>query len=808
MEARLVHAATRLDTRVGPENAPGAVQLRSEQARVFADFATYLTDIATRPACGPVRPFCRIIQPPRTGKTVVAGHIIDRAGLTATFIVPTRTLVEQTVRELRRQLPGVKIGSYYGEVKRVVEHGVNVVTYAMLQKSGRHGELPQPICTAGLVLVDEAHHAMTPARTALLQQAFDPLAIRIALTATPDFDEERALCRFFPDLVHEITLEEALELELLAPLRVWVAEVDADASSVRFISDDYDFETLGRLMSTAPFFRAVEVFRYDPDNQDRACLIACASRQQAYDLYQYLCQHRPAGRPAPRLILGDTAPDKRRSRLEQFERGEIDTLIQVGVLIEGWNAPRCKLLLDLAPSASRVRATQKYFRVMTRHAGAEARIFVLLPRDLPSLPVVPMELFGRSLTEYECGQVIGGGDDPGAGVAPIQRLAGTPVEGVHLRKRIVLTARLEKPALDPGRRDDVRAVIASCPDFDPAVPCGLHRFRGLLFQHPLFFGRGEFLLRWLGVSARRDQYHALLDRLYPEHAADRMLAQEQEAYRDAWCAADREHFEQALVGEPTSEACGPEEPFASTWRALTGVIETSPESAEDLLIQREREAVVGDLVEQLPVRKRRMVIARFGLFGQPEGTLEQVGALEDISRERVRSIVSLALRRLYKLMLRPEYREVFGLLTRQEQRERAQEDAAQRLVERPEAAAGAAPEADEAPFVDVDGYYRPEAWEVPCVRERIRRVRRVAFLRMVRHGVLHIDYGAQVTPCGRAVADRRAVVIEPAQLYGGQLPRARLCGACLTNRRTEVAAEMALLEAQLGVRARGRAERA
>lgn len=791
MDERLVRAAGRL---LEPPALPGAWALRHEQARVFDDFATYLTDLATRPPGQQGPPFCRIVQPPRTGKTVVAGHIIDRTGLTATFIVPTRTLLEQTVRELSRQLPGVAIGSYYGEVKQVARHGVNVVTYAMLQKSGKEGQLPRTIRDAALVLVDEAHHAMSPARMAHLRQAFDPLAVRVALTATPDYDEERTLCRHFPDLVHEITLEEALDLELLAPLRVWVAEVDADASRVRFLASDYDLETLGRLMSTAPFFRAAEVFRYHPDSAALPCLIACASRQQAHDLHQYLAVHRPAGRPAPRLVLGDTPPDERRCVLDLFERGEIDTLIQVGVLVEGWNSPRCKLLLDLAPSASRVRATQKYFRVMTRHAGAEARIFVLLPRDLPALPILPMELFGRSLDAYECGALVGRDEAAGAGSPPLDRLTATPVEGVHLRKRIVLEARLEKPALDPRRLDDVRAVLASNPAFDPEEPPAMPRFRGLLFQHRLFFGRGDFLLRWLGGRFRREDYAAFLARLYPGTGADHLLlAEDGTCHRDIWCAADREHFEAALLDARRSEGWQPEEPFPSTYRALTGAPTATSESPEDLLLSRELATVVETLISHLPKRKRRILIARFGLGGQPPCTLDELGALEDICRERARSLVATALRTLRKVVLRPELREYFGPLTREVQVERARKDAAARLAESRVAETEAS---DEERIVDIDGRYRADAWDHENLRPVIRRVRRVAFVRLAHAGTLHIDHGALVTPCGRMVASAWTIEVTAEAFYRGRVP-GPLCGTCMALRRPEVAAEMAALEARL-----------
>jgi superfamily II DNA or RNA helicase len=395
MEARLVRGAGRIVRDAAPGDGPPA--LRDEQARVFADFATYLTDVATRPPAEQRPPFCRIILPPRTGKTAVAGHIIDRSSLTAAFIVPTRALLDQTMRELALWVPGVAIGSYSGERQSVVDHGVNVVTYAMLQTHA--AALPPELRRSALVFVDEAHHAMTPSRSAILAHAFDPLALRVALTATPNYDSERRLVHYFPELIHEITLEEALALDLLAPLRVWVAEVDADGSRVRFVAGDFHVDDLGRLMSSAPFFRAVEVFRYDPENAHRPCLVACASRQQAHDRFQYLRRHRPRSSSPPVLVLGDTPREHRERALAAFERGRVDTIIQVGVLLEGWSSPRCKLLLDLAPSVSRVRATQKYFRVMTRHRDEEARIVVLkllcrLPRRKRRMLIHYFGLFG------------------------------------------------------------------------------------------------------------------------------------------------------------------------------------------------------------------------------------------------------------------------------------------------------------------------------------------------------------------------------------------------------------------------------
>lgn len=693
METRLALGASRICH--ARESAAIASALRADQDRVFADFATYLTDVATRPPAEQRAPFCRIILPPRTGKTVVAGHIIDRAELAATFIVPTRTLLEQTVRELARQVPGVKIGSYGGGHDHVVAHGVNVTTYAMLHAHA--ATLPVELRRAALVFVDEAHHAMTAARSTLLATAFDRLAVRVALTATPDYNAERRLERYFPDLVHEVTLEEAIALGLLAPLRAWVVEVDADASRVRFVAGDYESEGLGRLMSTAPFFRAVELFRYDPDNAHRPCLIACGSRQQAHDLWRYLRSHRPAGTRSPALVLGDTPRAVRERLLARFESGAIDTLIQVGVLIEGWSSPRCKLLLDLAPSTSRVRATQKYFRVMTRDGDAQARIVVLLPTNLPAAPVLPIDLFG-ALPDFVHGRLVEGAIDGGRADELVEN-ARTPIAGVTLASRIVASDAIVRPALDPGSTADVRAVLASCPEFEAAT-CGLGKFVTLMFRHPQFGGRGDFLLRWLRVPITREGFERLIAGLYPDAAADRIFAQHGERYVDGSCSADRERLSRAIARP--SKTGGPEEPFATAWRAISGGCPSRADSPETRWIARTEIARLLDLLPRLKSRRRMVVVRYFGLFGRRPCTFAQLAERAQVSISRIGQILSRALRDLRRWYAQAETDE--RLLAGPSDRTLAQ--AADR-----QAAAFAAAQAERARHLDRVFANADHAWE-------------------------------------------------------------------------------------------------
>lgn len=645
MRERLQRARDRMHA-PGRPRLSAAYSLRADQAKVFEFFTEYLTNRSNGPGVGESAGFCRIVLPPRIGKTVLAAEIIGRSGLTATIVVPTRTLIQQTRQLLSEMLPDTLIGVLSGEERCVVTHGVNVTTYSMLQRLGAMS-VPDPLRQSALVFVDEAHRAMTNSRMALLRDTFDRDALRVALTATPDYDTERRLCRFFPDLIHEISLGEAFKLRLLAPARVWVAEVDHAGSVVELVAGDYQRDTLGRLMSAAPFFKATQLFRYAQGNKEKAALLCCSTRQQAYDLRQYLEAHRPLGTPAPLLLLGETPRDEREQALARFEAGEIDTLIQVGVLIEGWSSPRCKLLIDLAPSVSRVRATQKYFRAMTRWGDQEAHIYVLLPRDLPELPTLPTDLFGTPVGGYLAGTLLGEPDPEGGEKRPLRNYLSTPVAGVRLRQRILLSVELKRPNLRRGDRVGVERVLLGCPDFDPAKPPSRYRFRAMLFRHPLFTGRGEALLEWLGFPTDEAGYLRFLCFSCPNAVGARFLLDfgpGEHSICERSCEEDIEHLERAIVRKQSRSA----DRLAAfdSLRILSGNKATKFHTPLDGILTAEHLAQPSLWMRSLKPRLLSVIERRFGLHGESPSTLEQIGFQEDVSANRARQIEARAFRNL------------------------------------------------------------------------------------------------------------------------------------------------------------------
>lgn len=595
------------------------VTLRTEQTNVFTDAAAFLREASEFSDDADGCPYGRIILPPRTGKTVIAGFLVRDAQLHSLVIVPSCTLVEQTAARLGEILPPELIGVYDKDAKRPVANGVNVTTYAMLQTMVRENRgIPRAFRSAALIFADEAHHAMTASRYGFLQKIFDPRAVRIALTATPDYGAERTLNRFFPELVHELTMVEAVELGLLAPLRYWLGEVDVDASRVKVLGEDFDDGELGRVMSAAPFFEAARRFRYHPDNVKRPALITCKSRAQAIALRHYLAGRRGNHAPEPKLVLGDT-PD-REEILRDFAEGRCDTLVCVHVLIEGWDAPRCKLLIDLAPSLSRVRAMQKFCRVLTKYGNREARIFCLVPHGLSYMPLSPLEVLGFTAHAYRSGDLIDGlkrtrvaADQPQS-LPPI-----IPVDRVRLVQDIHASYMVRKPLLSRSDMEATGRILRSHETYNAYRPWNHYRFKRLMFRHKLFSGTGAELLGYLGIPNTHEAYTFFIEQAlgielqtghgryrYRQTAASLRLREENDEYG---------RVQDAFDGPP--ECAAQHLNAENAWRALGGAVEVQP-TPEDIAEARDLLGFMRKLVPRLTPIESRVMRWRFPLL-EPDG---------------------------------------------------------------------------------------------------------------------------------------------------------------------------------------------
>ncbi len=595
------------------------------------------------------------------------------------FITTTLVLAEQAKQEFLDKCPNIPVGILTGDEKELPESGILVTTYQMLHALKAQGTFPQTLKDAALVFADEAHHAMTAKRSGLLRDIFSPFAVRIALTATPDYDELRTLANVFPNLIHEMTIQEGVRLGLLAKTHAFTVPVDIGKADVHIVGGDYDQGTLGDFLSHASLLKAATMARYDLLFRSLPALVSCSSRAQAEIVCTWMSQHSPDGSPEPCLVLGNTNPQQRKRLLTEYDEGTRDTIINVGVLIEGWNAPRCKLLIDLAPSLSLVRSAQKYARVMTKNGEQEANIVVLFPHNLIRQPILPMEVFGPGID------------------ASWERIVEheTEIHTVKKRERPHLLRRMHdagirvliseasvdwekmytvdgSPTTMTGKAD-MRNIVRSS-GFLSSFHLGFRgygQFLNTRFVLDRIMVRGSGLLHLCGHEVSLRGYQDFLMTYFPDEVTDILLTGNSTDYYARRWNMDAQKLtcmEMPLTVREAEESCAEQfqrefyrHDFATPldrkdvcknddgWIAASGGTPTRPadELIETMTIIQLIDSILQDKKGPLTPMEGRMIHLYYGIDEEP-CTLSTVGDAYGLSRERTRQLIIQTLTKIQK----------------------------------------------------------------------------------------------------------------------------------------------------------------
>jgi superfamily II DNA or RNA helicase len=510
----------------------------------------------------------RLVAAARTGKTIFEIQLVTLTGLRAVILAPSAAIVEKTVAEFRAKAPSIPVGAYYGDEKSIVPNGVTVATYQTLAKHAKESKLPAAITGAAIVLCDEGHETMTEYRQGALE-AFDPQAVVIAITATPDYNREKTLSTFYPYLIDETRLAEASQKGLLAPGRMRWRPLDVDASDVRLITrkgemdvvvEEYDPKEMGRVMARAVVFEACRQMRYEErsdhpylidkvgtlvsiEHRKLKAMICCPSTDMAQRLLEFLIEHRPAGTPKPVLVLGSTPGEERRRIIADFKRGKIDTLINVRVLLRGFDEPSMKLLIDLSAGVSPVIAEQKFCRPLTRVGDEAGIIAVLYPRGLRPNPILPTAILGPLFTGDDTRDFFdadlfdkqrktklvasntGAQESTDEGPKPKKKLLLKSLRVKNVRVLREYNVVLKPPTFNPEVVDEVRQVLWSSQEFlrcvsphyghKPKRPTRME-FREMLFDHASYVGFGETLLRFCKLAPGTINFVRWINKHVPE----------------------------------------------------------------------------------------------------------------------------------------------------------------------------------------------------------------------------------------------------------------------------------------------------
>jgi ribonuclease E len=363
------------------------------------------------------------------GKTVAALGFVEGSRTGGTLILThRRNLVEQFLGELKDRGYSDRICPPLLRGKDRADGPVTVETYQWFVRNA--GNISDAYT---IVICDEAHTALGEKTSASIRNWLGP--VFIGMTATGALIA-RHVTDLFPTQTSRFDLAQAARRGVIAPLRCirippgpnvrTLAKVPLRKGEV---DQDFDLEELAALLDQGPFNAAVADL-YRVRFKHLPGIVYSAGVKHAHNV---AIAFKAAGMRAE-AVSGETPKRELARILADFERGEIDVLVNAMLLAEGWNSPRATVCMHLAPTASKRVYQQRVGRVTRRHPGKEAGIVIdfVHPATMHDEPIVTLhKLLDRDV--YRGGAIV---------VGPVRRGRG---RRLRVERRIVpVTAEPER----------------------------------------------------------------------------------------------------------------------------------------------------------------------------------------------------------------------------------------------------------------------------------------------------------------------------------------------------------------------------
>jgi superfamily II DNA or RNA helicase len=289
------------------------------------------------------------VAPTGAGKTVMLSAVGGALGGAGLVLQHRDELVTQNARTFHKVNPSTPLSLYTADRKRWERKGwtfgmVGSVVNALAKLDP--GDVPH----VDTVLVDEAHHttANSYIKTIELLRRKNPGLLLGGFTATPMRGDKRGLSSVFRSVADQISYRELIEGGFLVRPRTFVIDVGVrtQLESVRKLPSDFDMEAVAAIMDHAPVNTRV-VEEWAKVAGDRRTVVFCANVAHAEHV---AAAWQAAGYKAA-VVEGSMAGGERERVLAAFDRGEIQIIVNVAVLTEGWDCQPVSCVVLLRPSS-------------------------------------------------------------------------------------------------------------------------------------------------------------------------------------------------------------------------------------------------------------------------------------------------------------------------------------------------------------------------------------------------------------------------------------------------------------------------
>jgi superfamily II DNA or RNA helicase len=294
-----------------------------------------------------------LVLPTGGGKTVIIAAIVRTSSVPVLFIAHRMELIDQAVKDLAK-VGITNVGVIRGDDKR--ENSSASVQVASVDTL-RNREKPE----AGLVLIDEAHRAVSDTYTAILEHYKH--SVILGFTATPTRLDGRPLGNQFDCLEVVATYQDLIKGGFVVEPLCYTGPIDPDLSTIKLIGGDYDEEGLSDVMRDTSLVGGLlnhwlQLAHLHPtpnsarliDGPRRRTFVFAVSIQHSLDI----CERFESSGIRIAHLDGKTSETERKRIVKAIGTGDLEVVSNVGVLLEGVDVPSVKCILHARPTQSLV----------------------------------------------------------------------------------------------------------------------------------------------------------------------------------------------------------------------------------------------------------------------------------------------------------------------------------------------------------------------------------------------------------------------------------------------------------------------
>jgi len=294
-----------------------------------------------------------------TGKTHIAIADAKRLGLRTLYLAHRTNLLTQTQERFGELWPEVESSIYRKKSGKPNSHVILSTVQAISSGLEKFDERE-----FGYIIIDESHHAAAETYRKVI--SYFRAKFILGLTATPERHDGQSLIEIFQNCAHRLELEEAIERELLVPIRCVRVKTNIDLSKIRYNGVDYRSRDLGETLLVPDRDRLI-VETYLNHVQGKRAVCFCINVDHSESMATAFNQK---GVKAAH-VSGRMGEQQKQQILEAYRSGEIQVLCACDILNEGWDSPETEVLLMARPTLSKVVYVQQLGRGTRKAPGKD-----------------------------------------------------------------------------------------------------------------------------------------------------------------------------------------------------------------------------------------------------------------------------------------------------------------------------------------------------------------------------------------------------------------------------------------------------